>query len=91
MEQETVTIDKAGRAVIPARVRKALGIKPGGKMTLLLNEDSIELITPRAALRRAQVYFSQFKKPGVSYVDELIAEKRAEARREEEEMERWAR
>ena len=41
-----------------------------------------------ARIRRIQQEFSQFARPGVLASDELIAERREEARREEEELQR---
>ena len=39
----TVTIDKAGRIVIPKRVRDELGLEPGDKLTLESQSDRVIL------------------------------------------------
>jgi hypothetical protein len=50
-----------------------------------LEEGEIKLLTPQAAMRRAQAIVRQFVPEGVSLVDELIADRRREAAREMEE------
>jgi AbrB family looped-hinge helix DNA binding protein len=40
--EDTVTIDKQGRLVLPSHIRKALGLKEGGKLSIRL--DSSRLI-----------------------------------------------
>jgi AbrB family looped-hinge helix DNA binding protein len=37
------TIDKAGRVVVPARVRKRLGLEPGTKLELVVEGFSLRL------------------------------------------------
>jgi hypothetical protein len=51
---------------------------------LILNveDGGLRVETRDAALRRAQAYFRQFNKPGESVVDDLLKERRKEARRE---------
>ncbi len=79
---ETVTISEGGRIVIPAAFRKALDLSVGDVVVLELDDDTLRL-QPRAqrvqqALDRLYVQV----KGGPSLVDELIAERRAEAARE---------
>mgnify|MGYP001098790673 FL=1 len=47
----TVTIDKAGRVVIPANVRQRLGLRAGTPIELTLDDASIRL-TPAAPAPR---------------------------------------
>jgi AbrB family looped-hinge helix DNA binding protein len=77
-----VRVDAAGRVVIPADIRQHLGIEPGQE--LILSEESlgIRLQTFQQAVKTAQAAFAPYKTPGVSVVDELIRERREEARRE---------
>ena len=74
-----------GRVVIPAALRKALKLKKGDKISIALADNGIRIKAVRQALQDAQEYFSRFKKPGESVVDELIRERREEAAREERE------
>ena len=69
-----------GRFVIPAAVRAAMEIGEDGTVTAYLHEGELRIISPRAALRRAQAALAPYKGEG-SAVDELIAERRAAAER----------
>jgi len=75
-------INENGRVVIPASFRKALGINPGDEVILRLEDDEIRLSTLRSGLERARRHVRKYVKPGVSLVDELIAERREAAKRE---------
>lgn len=74
-----------GRVVIPAAERRRLGFRPGDTLIGESDGTSILLRSHEAVIREVQEFFAPYKRPGVSEVDELIAERRAEAAREEEE------
>jgi len=84
MQYERARVDEAGRILIPAKVRKVLGMRKGDLITLELDPDQHELhvFTVREAIRRAQETMRRYVPEGVLLSDELIAERRAEAARE---------
>jgi AbrB family looped-hinge helix DNA binding protein len=83
METEVrARLNENGRLVIPASFRKALEIKPGDEVILRLEGDELRMTTLRHRIARAQRNVRKYVKPGVSLVDELIAERRAAARKE---------
>src|SRR5437899_3264124 len=83
MEAEIRTrLNENGRLVIPASFRKALGINPGDEVVLRLEDDELRITTLKHRIARAQRLVRKYVKPGVSLVDELIAERREEARKE---------
>ena len=83
MEVETRTrVNENGRVVIPASYRKALGIKAGDEVILRMEDDELRITTMKRRIERAQRRIRQYVKPGVSLVDELIAERREAAKRE---------
>ncbi len=83
MNIETRTrINENGRVVIPASYRKALGIKAGDEVILRMEDDELRITTMKRRIERAQRRIRQYVKPGVSLVDELIAERREAAKRE---------
>ena len=83
MDAETrVRINENGRVVIPAPFRKALGINPGDEVILRLEDDELRITTMKRRIERAQRHVRKYVKPGVSLVDELIAERREAAKRE---------
>jgi AbrB family looped-hinge helix DNA binding protein len=72
-----------GRVVIPAPFREALGLKESDVLFARLEDGEIHLLTPKAAMRRAQAIVRQFVPEGVSLVDELFADRRREVEREQ--------
>lgn len=86
-------IDSAGRMVIPAEMRAAMLIKPGDTVTAEVVDGVFRVISPDVALKRVQAFAREWqaKNPGVDLVEELIVERREEARREDERYERLER
>jgi AbrB family looped-hinge helix DNA binding protein len=80
-----VRLGPEGRVVIPAPMREALGLKEGDVLFARLEGGEIKLLTPNAAMSRAQAIVRSFVPEGVSLADELIAERRREAEREAKE------
>ncbi len=83
-------IGPQGRVVIPAELRRELEIEPGE--TLMAHVESHRLVFERREqiLERLRGELRGTLQPGASAVDELIAERRAEALREAAEHERRA-
>ena len=88
MNKEYVTqeararINESGRVVIPASFRKALGINAGDEVVLRLEDDELRITTMKHRIAEAQRLVRKYLKPGTSLVDELLAERREEARKE---------
>ena len=83
MEQFAVKLDGSGRILLPAKVRKQLKLEKGAVVIGRLEKEQLILWTRAQALRKAQAYFSQFRpKGGKLLSDELIDDRREEARRE---------
>jgi AbrB family looped-hinge helix DNA binding protein len=75
-------VGEGGRLVIPAGFRKALGMKIGDDVILALADGEVRVFTRPEAIRRAQERVRRYVPAERSLVDELIAERRAEAVRE---------
>jgi AbrB family looped-hinge helix DNA binding protein len=75
-------MSEGGRVVIPAEIRQSLGLKEGEMVLFELRDGEAVITTRLARLRRAQALVRNHVPAGVSLVDELIAERRAEAGRE---------
>lgn len=73
-----------GRIVIPSQFRKALDIGPGEVLVARVEDGRLVLEKREQIIARLRNTFSAVPKD-VSLVDELIAERREEARREAEE------
>ena len=76
------TINENGRVVIPKPVRDALGVEPGDALIFSSDGEAFRIETQKQRIRRAQEYIRSIVPPGVSLVDELIAERREEFRKE---------
>jgi bifunctional DNA-binding transcriptional regulator/antitoxin component of YhaV-PrlF toxin-antitoxin module len=72
-----------GSLVLPHEVAEALGLTRGDKVFATFKDDRFEIISADTALAEAQAIVAKYAKPGRSVVDEFIAERRAEAEREE--------
>jgi bifunctional DNA-binding transcriptional regulator/antitoxin component of YhaV-PrlF toxin-antitoxin module len=71
-----------GRVLLPAKVRKELGIEPGMDIVLTCSDGAVGLETRAHALARARRLASRIARPGTSVVDEFLAERREEARQD---------
>ena len=76
-----VKVGPKGRIVVPAPIRQELGIEEGTELMARIEGDGIVLEPRSAAIRRLQALFAHVPRDR-SLVDELIAERREEARRE---------
>ena len=81
-EAQKVELGAGGRLVIPAPMRTALGMKEGDKLLVRLEGNELRIYTYQEAMRRAQELVRSFVPADVSLVDELIADRRAEAARD---------
>lgn len=66
-----------GRLVVPKELWEAMMLDPDGRVTAHVEDGELRVISPLAAIRRMQRIAQKYKKPGVSVVDEFLAERRA--------------
>lgn len=78
-DTDLIEVGPKGRVVIPAPIRRRLGIEQGTRLAVLVDDEAVVLI-PRAAIERR--LHAIFKGVPVSMADELIEDRRAEARAE---------
>jgi AbrB family looped-hinge helix DNA binding protein len=71
-------VDPQGRVVIPAELRRRLDLEPGSSVAFVLQDGLLSLMTVGQGIERAQRIVRKHTK-GKSLVDELLAERRAEA------------
>ena len=70
--------------MLPAQLRRSLGLRPGDQLVVEVDEDNTIRLTPRRVLvERYRGAFADLR-GATSVVDELIAERRAEAAAENE-------
>ena len=79
MITEITKLVNGNRIVIPATIRKGLGLQVGDAVTLVLQDDGeVRLLTQTEAVRQAQALVRQHVDKDRSLVDELLAERREE-------------
>jgi AbrB family looped-hinge helix DNA binding protein len=75
-------LGEGGRLVIPADYRKALGVETGDELVLILEENSLRVLTPKEGIRRAQALVRSYIPEGRLLSDELIEERLKESQPE---------
>jgi AbrB family looped-hinge helix DNA binding protein len=79
-------LNENGRIVIPAEIRKRMGLDAGDALVMTLEDGVLRIESQRTKIRQIQDDFKKFTKPGSRASDELVADRREEAGRE---MEEW--
>ena len=83
MSTARARLDKAGRLLIPAKLRSELKLGPGDPVVLETKGDELLVRPYNQAIREAQAIIRKYiPDRDRSLVDELIAERRKEAERE---------
>jgi AbrB family looped-hinge helix DNA binding protein len=80
--QARAHMGEKGRVVIPAAMRKALGMNVGSVLDLRVVDGEVHMSTQDSRLRRAQERVRRYVPAGVSLADELSAERREAAKHE---------
>jgi AbrB family looped-hinge helix DNA binding protein len=75
-------VEKSGRILIPAAVRRSLNLHEGSEVLLHIDETGIQIGTRTQALERVQARLRKYISPKRRLSEELIKERRAEARKE---------
>jgi AbrB family looped-hinge helix DNA binding protein len=76
-------IDKAGRMLIPAKLRRELGIAAGDAVVLEIKGNELRVRPYKKAIEEAQAIIRRYiPDRDRSLVDELIEQRRREAERE---------
>lgn len=83
-----IALSANGRIVIPAAIREEMGFAPGATLLIDVEDGVLRIESYATRIRRIQQEVAKYFKPGVLASDELIAERREEARREEQELHR---
>lgn len=82
MVQAEVRLGTQGRIVLPRALREALGAEEGATYVARVEDGTLVLESRARILQRLREHASATGPSDRSWVDELIAERRAEARRE---------
>ena len=82
MTSQSVKIINGGKLVIPAQFRREMGIGAGDTVVVEMAQGELRIRSLSSAIRKAQAIVRELVPDHVSLVDELIAERKAEADRE---------
>src|SRR4051812_17764031 len=86
-ERFSAVVGDRGRFVLPAEVRRHLGVHPGDRLIISIDEDgAVRMVSARELAHRSRGTYRHVA-PGRSLTDELIAERRREAQMEDAEDE----
>jgi bifunctional DNA-binding transcriptional regulator/antitoxin component of YhaV-PrlF toxin-antitoxin module len=83
-----IRIGPKRRVVLPVEACRELGVDEGDELCVIVEDDTIKLMTREAVLKSLRDMFADY--PG-SPVDDLIAMRRDAAKRERQEIEQLAR
>ena len=81
-----VNVAENGRMVLPAEVRRALGVNGPSQVRVEVAEDGVRITTPRQALMRARARIQAIVPADQSLSAELLADRQAEAEQDASEM-----
>jgi AbrB family looped-hinge helix DNA binding protein len=85
METYTTRLEKSGRILIPAAVRRHLGLSEGSQVLVKVEESGTLQVTSRSqALARVRQEIRKYIPAGEDLAEELIRDRRAEIDREDE-------
>ncbi len=77
------TVDQNGRVLVPVAMRRAMGLRTGSELQVEVDDAGrLVLVAVEDPWSRVQALFDCVERTG-SVVDELLAERRAEAARED--------
>ena len=79
---ETVVLGESGRIVLPAGIRKELGLKAGDRLTVTSDGSEIRILSRKMALDSIRAGIIRQRGSLEGLLDEFLAEKREEAARE---------
>jgi AbrB family looped-hinge helix DNA binding protein len=89
METYTTRMERSGRILIPAAVRRHLGLSEGSQVLVKVEESGALQVTSRSqALAKARKEIRKYIPAGHDLAEELIRDRREEVEREDEEASR---
>jgi AbrB family transcriptional regulator (stage V sporulation protein T) len=84
MERFAAKVEKSGRILIPAPVRRQLGLKEGESEVLVeVDQTGLKVSTRRQIIERSREMLRKYIPEGTDLTAELIEDRRREAQRED--------
>lgn len=82
VQEVRAKVNESGRVVIPIQFREAMGIEPGDEVIFSSDGETLRIETQKQRALQAQAMICSLIPREASLVDELIAERREEFRKE---------
>jgi antitoxin component of MazEF toxin-antitoxin module len=82
MTQLTIELPPDGTVTLPAEIAQSMGWQAGEKLTVQMQDGKLTVFSQTQAIQRAQAWVKSFIESDRSLSQELIAERRLEARGE---------
>jgi AbrB family looped-hinge helix DNA binding protein len=90
-EHYSINLGERGRLVLPSKLRQRLNLQSGDRLIVTVDDEGgFRVVPARELARRLRGLYRDRVYQWRNLVDELIAERREEARREDEEARREA-
>ncbi len=86
MHMSTVRVGKQGRVVLPAKQRRKLGLSEGDELLSRIQDGRLIFESRKSLVRELQEHVGSHVPDGVSLAEELIKERRREARQDAEKL-----
>ena len=90
-DNQPIRVSPNGRLSIPAKQRKALGLEGGGMVVARVQDGELRIRTVQAVLDELCAAVAPMLKASGDTVDQFIADRHAEAEREEQDLQDDAR
>ena len=82
MTTVSVKMERSGRILIPASIRRRLHLTEGSQVLLHVDDTNVSLGTREQALLRVRDRLRKYIPPGSDVASELLADRRREAERD---------
>jgi len=82
MQEYRATFGENGRIIIPAPLRNIMKLTPGEEILLRYDNNSINILTIKQAVKEAQDIVMQYNKDNISLTDSLKQSRLEEAKNE---------
>lgn len=80
---DTVVLGESGRIVLPASIRNQFDLKTGDRLTVIVKDSHIEILSMQMALKEIRDSIIAERGSLDGLLDEFLEERREEARREQ--------
>jgi len=82
MESSSCKVDNQGRITLPVDWRAAHNLRAGSEVVVTAEQDHLRIQTREQNLTEAQQIVAKFRRPGRSAVEQLLADRRRDAKKE---------